>query len=358
MRQYKPTSRGVRAACILLLAGAVSCMTVGCTQPAAGPTLADTSKEIVFRVGVSNAKDPLAAGKAAAQAAKDQLAKLPAKAVLLAEYYEDKGPKSKVLEGVCSVFDKGIVYGGATYGSFTQAGAMGNESVTVLAIAGKDIEIRPACREKLGTAALTPSEHKDQIEQKLTAAGADLAKMLPKTPDSRAMIVIADAHSPKNDALVRGIQTVTGDDFPLIGGCVCKNQGQTYVYYQGKMLADSAIALMLVGDFKVALAGRKAKENDKVIATAKEAAAEALERLDKLGAKPAAALVFDCAGRKSKLDNVADELAAMQGPLGKQLPIFGSYNAGEIGPADTTEKKPGVLSSGMGWHVMFAVIGW
>jgi hypothetical protein len=55
---------------------------------------------------------------------------------------------------------------------------------------------------------------------------------------------------------------------------------------------------------------------------------------------------------------VADELAAMQKALGQSLLLFGTYNAGEIGPANVSEAKPRVLSSGVGWHVMVAAIGW
>ena len=58
-----------------------------------------------------------------------------------------------------------------------------------------------------------------------------------------------------------------------------------------------------------------------------------------------------------KLDNVEDELEAMQEVLGKNVPVFGCYCAGEIGPSDLAEKNPEVLSSGVGWHVMFTLLG-
>jgi len=120
------------------------------------------------------------------------------------------------------------------------------------------------------------------------------------------------------------------------------------------MYKDSALAVVLSGDFKVALSGRMAKENQKVISSAKDGADEAKQKLD---GKPVAAFAFNCAGRKGKLDNIQDELAAMQQALGKDLPLFGCYCAGEIGPADLPDKAPGVLSSGVGWHVMFTLIG-
>ncbi len=111
---------------------------------------------------------------------------------------------------------------------------------------------------------------------------------------------------------------------------------------------------MLSGDFRVSLSGRQAKETDAVIRTAGEGAAEALQ---KLKANPLAVLAFDCAGRRGKLKRMEDELAAIQQAIGKSLPLFGCYCAGEIGPLDISEKKPGVLSGGSGWHVMFTIIG-
>lgn len=329
----------------------------GCGQPAK-VALADSSRDIIFRVGVSAAEDPLQAGKAAAQAAKKQIGTAPLRAVIISECYEDKARKAKVLEGVCSVLGKENVYGGSTYGSFTQAGVMEDESVAVLAVAGKDINVRAVCQEKMGTAGLSLDKDKDKLYAALRKAGADLAGKLGKKDDSRLMIVIADAHSPKNGPLVEGIQQNLGAAFPMVGGSVNKNAGQTFVYFRGRMLTDSAVGLMLGGDFKVALAGRQAKENAKVIATARAGADEALRRLAKAKAKPAAVLAFNCAGRKGKLDNVAAELSAMQKVLGRELVLFGTYNAGEIGPADVAEKTPGVLSSGMGWHVMYGVLGW
>jgi hypothetical protein len=320
--------------------------------------LAPPTQQIVFGSGLSDKADPYEAGKTAALAAKAQLGGAPVRAVIFSECFEDAAPKAKVLAGVCSVFDKSVVYGGSTYGSFSQAGVAIDESVGILAIGGKDIQVDAACQMNLGASKLIPAEHDAEIRAALLPAGAKLARRLPRTDASRLMIVIADAHSPKNGALVEGIQSVVGGDFPILGGSVNKNAGQTFVYFRGKVFTDAAIGLMLSGNFRVALAGRSAKENAKVIATAEQGAAEALKRLADAGAKPAVMFAFDCAGRKGKLDNVSDELAAIQKSIGTKMPLFGSYNAGEIGPADVAEKKPGVLSSGMGWHVMIGVLGW
>ena len=112
------------------------------------------------------------------------------------------------------------------------------------------------------------------MQQRLQDAGASISAKLPKTDDAKLMVLIPDAHSPKNAFVVEGAQKIVGKDFPITGGSANKNPGQTYVYYQGKMFTDSAIAFMLSGDFKVSLTGRKAKENSKVISSAGEGFAE------------------------------------------------------------------------------------
>jgi hypothetical protein len=353
----EPAMKASPKSTLLFTMFAVLLMFTGCEQDATEQN-ATAKREIVFGSASSDLADPQAAGKAAATAAKAKLGDAPLKAVIISECYEDREYKAKVLAGVCSVFGKEKVYGLATYGSFTQAGVAGGESVTVLAIAGKDIEVNAVCQKKMGASKLTMANHEAQIQKKLTAAGQALAKQLPKDKAARLLVVLADAHSPKNGFLVSGLQAELGKGFPITGGCANKNAGQTFVYYKGELLTDAAVGLQLSGDFKIAMAGRQAKENDKVIATAKQAAEEVVGKLKKQGAEPAGYLAFDCAGRKGKLKNVADELTAMKGVLGASPQLFGTYNAGEIGPADVSEAKPGVLSSGVGWHVMLTGIGW
>jgi len=310
--------------------------------------------KIVFQVAAAENEDPAAAGKAAAQALKRQMGDAPLRAVVVSECFEDRENKEKLLAGVASVLPKEIVLGGATYGSFTQAGCADLDAVCLLGIGGDGISVAAALVPALGTAKLTFEEHRAEIEKRLHRAGAALAGKLRRTDRDRLAILIPDAHAPKNQALVEGVQSVLGKRFAITGGCANKNANQTFVYFGGRMCEDSAVALLLGGDFSVALSGRQGKDNDKVISTARESAAEALAGLQ---GKPIAAMAFDCAGRRSKLKKIEEELAAVQQSIGKALPLFGCYCAGEIGPVDTEDKKPDALSGGAGWHIMFTVIG-
>ena len=304
-------------------------------------------------VSAKNA-DPFQAGQAAAKALKTAMASCAPKVVLVTDCFDEQDLKAKVLEGVASVFDERIVSGGATYGSFTQAGSLDQDSVSLLGIGGAGVDVQAALVENMGAAGLTLEKNQAQLAKCLGEAGRKLAGKLTLAPDSRLMLLLADAHSPKNGLLIKGVQGVVGKDFPITGGSVNKNDGQTFVYYQGKTYKDAAIGVMLSGNFTVSLSGRQAKSNEKVISTARDGSAEALKGLK---GRPIAMLAFNCAGRKGKLENLGNELKAIQDAIGRETPIFGCYCAGEYGPADVETKTPGLLSSGCGWHVMVTFIG-
>jgi len=341
---------------VLLLISSCSSFLSGCGALSVEKYIAPDARrggDIVMQTAAAQNTDPFAAGRSAALALKNKMHPAVPRAVIVAECFEGHVAKNRVLKGVCSVFPRRIVFGFATYGSFTQSGCLDVDSVGLLGIGGDSISVAAALRQQLGIAGLTMEADEAELASRLRAAGADLAAGIDRRKDDRLLIVMADAHSPKNQFLVEGVQQVVGKKFPVTGGSANKNAGQTFVYYQGRMYTDSAIALMLSGDFEVSQSGRQAKDNARVISSAADGAAEAMAAS---AAKPFAVLAYNCAGRKGKLDNISDELAAIQGRIGKTIPLFGCYCAGEIGPADTAEKNTAVLSSGVGWHVMFTVL--
>ncbi|MHC4889786.1 MAG: FIST N-terminal domain-containing protein [Planctomycetota bacterium] len=212
---------------------------------------------IVIRVASSQNTDPFQAGKQAAVALRERMGQVTPHTIVLTEYFEDKAKKKEVLKGVTSIFEAEIVFGFATYGSFNQQGCLNGDSVGIMGIGGEGIATVAALRRDLGIAGLTMEKHRDELSQRLRTGGADLATKLSRGPSDRLMVVMADAHSPKNQFLLEGIQEVMGEDFPITGGSANKNAGQTFVYFQGRMYTDSAIALLLSGDFEVSLSGRQ-----------------------------------------------------------------------------------------------------
>ena len=354
----------LRLTSCLLAASLVLASAFGSAIPACGaegdvwqsPPADAAGGKLVFRAVMIEDEDeqPQAAGRAVAQQLTAAMGDAPLRAVVVSECFEDEENKQALLAGICSVLPPDLVFGQATYGSFTQTGCGGFDTVCLLGIGGDGIGLTAALVTDLGVARLTLEEHEEEIKTRLHEAGAQLAGKLARGERDRLAVLLADAHSPQNQFLVEGVQQVLGGSFPITGGRANKNQGQTYVYFRGQAYRDSAVALMLSGDFRVALSGRKAMDNDQVIATAREAAAESLAAFR---GTPQAVLAFNCAGRRGKLKRPVDKLTAIQAALGKELPLFGCYCAGEVGPLDVAEKRAGVLSGGSGWHVMFTVLG-
>ena len=311
--------------------------------------------DVVFKVVMVADEDenPTAAGKAAAKALLDAMGDVPLKAVVMSECFEDREYKEELLKGVCEVLPKEKVLGGATYGSFTQKGCTDFDAVCLMGIGGKGVQISAQMVKKMGTSKLTFENDEALIRERLHAAGEKLAGKLKRSENDKLLILVADAHSPKVQYLVEGVQKSVGKSFPITGGCANKNAGQTFVYFRGEMYEDAAVALMLAGDFDVALSGRMANEEQAVIKSAADGAAEAIK---KAKGDPTAVLSFNCAGRRSKLNEYEDELASMQKVLGKDVTLFGCYCAGEIGPVDEPNAPKDVLSGGSGWHVMFTTI--
>jgi hypothetical protein len=342
-------------AAVLVLCGAVLS---GCTKRdlEQEPEVEPPAKKgaIVMRTAAAENEKPFEAGKAAAEALKAAMGGTAPHAVVMVDCFDEADMKKEALRGVASVFDKGIILGGATYGSFTQAGSLDLDAVSLLGIGGDGVSVTTALEKDMGATGLSLETQKEKLAKCLSDAGARLARKLPGAAEGSLMILIADAHSPKNQFLIDGVQAVVGKKLPITGGSISKNAGQTYVYYAGDIYKDSAVALVIAGDLKVSQTGRQAKTNDMVISTAKEGSAAALEGL---GAKPFAMIAFDCAGRMGKLDNLGDELAAIQSSVGKEVPIFGCYCAGEFGPADAADIADKKICYGRGWHVMTTLLG-
>ena len=307
---------------------------------------------LVFKTAAASGENAAETGREAATELKAAFGGAAPKAVLVMDSFEDLDSKKAMLGGVASVLPKEMLFGGASYGGFTQSGSVNDDGVVLLGIGGDGVAVEAALAENMGAAGLTMEKDLENLTATLNRAGEQLAKHLPLDRGT-LMLLISDAHSPKNQLLLDGVQKVAGKKLPITGGSVNKNAGQNWVYFRGVAHTDSAIALLLTGSFKVTQTGRQAKTNEAVIETAREGSASLLKSAP---AKPFAVLAFNCGGRKGKLQRLEDELEAIQASVGKELPLFGTYCAGEYGPADITESKDDCTPCGRGWHVMFTVL--
>jgi hypothetical protein len=311
----------------LLAVWGVLVLVVACQAP----VLAD----IVAASGLSTEADPAAAGKAAAEQAKNALGEKAARLVLVFECFP-RPQKAKVLEGVASVFDKGIVHGCSGEGPVTTHGNPTGKSCGLLALGG-DLEVAAAV-------SCTIAGHAE--------AGEALANALPKMANAKLMILFGDCHIPANKPLVEGVQKVLGKDLTIIGGAA--SGPSTHCFFHGELMGNVAVGILLGGDFKVAAVSATGhKDAEEMIGSAVGATKGAVEGLQKLQAKPSVAFLFECRGRLDalkKTGKMSDELVALQEVLGKDLPLIGFYGSGEMGP------EKGVCT-GFGYHAVCCVIG-
>jgi hypothetical protein len=284
---------------------------------------------IAVGTGLSTEADATKAATAAAEQAKKALGEKSAKLVLVFESYPP-ADKPKLLDAVAAVFDKKLIHGCSAAGPITEQGNPTERSVAVCALGG-DLEV---------AAAVSPTIGKDQ-----RAAGEALGKALPKMANAKLMVLFGNCHVPSNQPLTEGVQSVLGKELPIIGGSSGGPSIDTF--FQGEVKGDVAVGILLGGDFKLAICTLPGRGNDEVIRTAVAAVCDAA---GKLGGKPAAGLLFECAGRRGMVKQLSNELAAIQGVLGTKLPLCGFYGTGEIGPING-------VSTGVGYHVVCCLLG-
>ena len=288
--------------------------------------IAGNARAVTFGVGSSESKDGLAAGTEAAQAAAKGLGDKKAKLVLVFHKDDLAKDSKKVLQGVGSVFDAGIVYGANAYAALSHENNDG--MVSVLALADVDV-----------AAAVAPVDGDHQ------GCGVSIGKQLKpaceEATGGKLLILFGACHIPKNNDLVRGVLSVLGEDLAVIGGAAYNDR----TYAAGKPVEQSNVGLLISGDFRCGFGISKDNSPKGLITSARETFTDAV---GDAGHKVALMLVFDCGGRRGKMQengDFAEELAAMKSVVG-DTPIFGFYGSGEIG-----RKCCNSPSFGDGYHI-------
>ncbi|MCL1920149.1 MAG: hypothetical protein FWG50_03580 [Kiritimatiellaeota bacterium] len=290
--------------------------------------------------------DAYGAGRHAALSLKAKLGAVEPQVVVLTECFAEKVDKAKAAKGVASVFGKERVVGIASYGFYTRDGVADREAVGLLALGGDGIAVRTAFVPKLNSVGL--AQESEELKAALGDAGRKLAAQLQTlvyneadyNQQTRLMVVLADTHSPKNQLLLDGIQSVVGTAFPITGGSANKNAGQNFIHWRGGLYADAAVALMIDGNIASAQNGAQAKDNDAVLATARKVASDLTVSYVNIHPSPLGLfLAFDCAGRKGKLDAIDDERKAVIEGLKEGKAFEVTTTVDEDGNSTETEKE-------------------
>ena len=299
-------------------------------------TGASPANRLVVGTGASSEKDPQVASAEAAKQALQALGSTKPKLVLV---FDQVQSGEAVLRGVNSVVDPNIVFGCESYSPLTEQG--NNPRVGVLAIGG-DVEVATAM------AKLDGGHEKCGRE-----LGKQFKAAAPAKPAGELMILFGSCHVPADDQLVGGVRAELGDKFPVVGAAA---SGGMNIYYQGKMMKDINVGVMLRGNFRCDFACKEAPggTKDKLVSSAGDAVAQACgSSVGSAAVSPSPALlfIFDCGGRRGQLgDQLQAEFGAMKKAAGESK-MFGFYGSGEIGPVDNNSP-----SHGVGYHIVACAV--
>lgn len=289
-----------------------------------------------IQVGLGSSNLPTArrAGHQAASQAKSALGQADVKLVLVFDNVaDDAASKRELMAGVGQVFPKERIFGCSAYSTLTTAG--NSDAVGVLALGG-DVKVAAASTDLNGGQ-----------ESSGKAIGTMLAEHLNPSDPGRLLILLGACTVPRNKELLRGVQSVFGQDLPIVGGAASRGQ---YVYAGGYVLRESNLGILLTGEFELAFAGGTAPSRtaDEVIEVGGRIAEQALKRVKD---RTVLALVCNCAGRFMEMDGRhAEEFQGISNAAAG-APLFGFYSNGEIGHLDNES-----CSQGVGHHIMIAAI--
>lgn len=156
-------------------------------------------------------------------------------------------PPSVTLPVIADIFGNTRIVGCSTAGILL-SDAIELHGLAVLAIASDEI--------KFGIGAASHIEN-DDIDQAGIALARNCSADLGIQSRS-AFIVFIDSLIKNNSSLLRGIQSVFGNVFPIIGGGSCDDfrLKDAFEIYRNKFLRRAAVGLLLGGDVAIGISGR------------------------------------------------------------------------------------------------------
>jgi hypothetical protein len=193
--------------------------------------------DLIIGIGSSDEKDSATAGKEAAVSAlsvfKDQS---PDAAIVFAS---QRLRHEKLLGGIQSVIGDIPLVGGTTAGEISTHG-LGNETIVLCLIASDTLSFHTASVRGMRT---------DEED-----CGRRLAKKITKNlsiADAKSLILFPDGLGGDGVSLLKGVQSVLGSDFEIVGGLLGDDGKfkETFQFYNGKCYRGNRVtAIMISGD--------------------------------------------------------------------------------------------------------------
>jgi len=197
-----------------------------------------TPERLNAATGSSEVDDPAEAGRAAATEAMAGLAgRTPALIVL---YTSVRYDLPTLLSAVRRITGDDVPLVGATSSGHFRSGDLTKpeQGVAVLAITAGPYRFGIA-----SVGGLSVDSH---------AAGAELARAAqaavgPDRPPHATLLLLADGLATQQEALIRGIHSVTGAGVPVVGGGASDDRrlSQTFVFHDDQILTDTAVAVWI-----------------------------------------------------------------------------------------------------------------
>ncbi|MES2749510.1 MAG: FIST N-terminal domain-containing protein [Patescibacteria group bacterium] len=190
-------------------------------------------------IGTSSDADSFVAGvNAVNQALQELLAQSAMPAHIAFVFASSSFDHTAVLKGVTSVVgDMVKVVGASTAGEITKAGPTMRDSVAIMVLASDTL----TC-----TTAIAPNLTADS-----TSAGSALATQL-QAHNPELVMMFADGLKGNGSAVLRGVTSVLGQNFPVVGGSAGDNGKlvETHQFFGAEVQTDAVVGVGFSGNFK------------------------------------------------------------------------------------------------------------
>ncbi len=257
-------------------------------------------------VGKNNQTDAFMAG---AEATKTALEQAGGKANLIMVFSSVSFDQKRMLDGVMSVSEKIPLVGCSSSGEITTEGPV-SQHIAAMALNSENLNL---------TIGIGKGTEKDSFK-----AGAMAAKEVKKKAKGKIslFLMLLDGLAENGAAAVRGIQSVLGKNFPIIGGSAGDDFlfKKTYQYHDGEILTNSIIGIGLSGNFSYGIGVRHGWESIGLpmkVTKAKGA------KLIEINNRPALSIYEDYFGKKSE-ELIKEPIAKMAYTYPLGMSVIGS----------------------------------
>ncbi len=217
--------------------------------------------------------------------------------------------QEKLLEGIVSIVGPdSTIIGCSTAGEITTEGPSNRDSIAVMALYSDNLKFYSAIGSNITDGARKAGE----------SVAKSIVDQISGNPD--VFMMFPDAFTGNGAEIVRGIASVLGDNFPIVGGTAGDGLvfEKTYQYLNGKVYTGSVVALAISGPIK---AGIGVRHGWIPIGTPRKVTRAEGSIIHELDGKPAINIYKDYFGKEA-VDIEKEKLArlAIMYPLGIKNP--------------------------------------